>query len=181
MAQGPARGGVGRPGGRARPGRSGSVRRGRLSLPREASASAAARPALPHSPGGWTRGRRICGPGNVTLGTHFMTRRWRTAQKARNIPGVQCTALERPTAAPTASPETCAVDKGSDNCPRAPRGARPLTFPCPAPPPQVRKELERGVRRRDSAAPGGGGGELHPGRVGGGAGEAWHRVRKRSL
>ena len=32
---------------------------------------------------------------------------------------------------PPASPETCAVGKGSDNWPWAPRGARPLTFPRP--------------------------------------------------
>lgn len=70
-----------------------------LSLPREASASAAARPALLHSPGGWARGRRICGPGNVTLRTHSVTRRWRIAQKAKNISGMH--GLEGPVAAPT--------------------------------------------------------------------------------
>lgn len=88
MRPGPARGEVGWPGWQGPARADGEARVQPAALP--------APEALPHS---WGRQEPpICGPGNVTLETHFMTRCWQIAQKKLRIYR-ECTALERPAAA----------------------------------------------------------------------------------
>lgn len=83
--------------GRPGPGRVGG--RGAVSGPAGSPAPQRAQPSRTI----WVdTGHRLCGPGNVTLETHFMTRRWRTAQKAKNIPACRAPRDRQPL--PPASP-----------------------------------------------------------------------------
>lgn len=74
------------PGGAAGPPDQGAVEqpgppRRPLCLERDKRTAAERSALLPRGPG-WTRGRRICGPGHVSLGTHFMTRRLANCTKS---------------------------------------------------------------------------------------------------